>query len=374
MTLACFAVVADAWRALGSSPSGARQARIEGSPQWRNGHFENPQPLWNDIWGALTSILKSSADTLPKAPLPVERVAPERFKEAPSSGLRITWLGHSTCLIEIDGLRILTDPMFGERASPLTWLGPKRWYAPPLAQDALPPLDAVLISHDHYDHLDYATITALKDRVTTFIVPLGVGAHLEYWGVPASHIVELDWWESHALGELRVVATPARHASGRTLPVLLGNRTLWAGFALVGPKHRVYYSGDTGLFPGLTEIGARLGPFDATLIEVGAYNQAWPDWHLGPEQALRANRMLGGRLMIPIHWGLFRLAYHAWTEPVERVLEMAQADGQAAFVPKPGQSLEPGELPPPLRWWPSVPWTKAAEDPIVSTKMGAAPP
>lgn len=372
MTFSLCAFFAAAWQTLGTSPSGARLARIERSPQWKNGHFENPQPLWNDVLGALTAIFRSAGNTLPSAPLPVVAVAPDLFKSAPPSGLRITWLGHSTSLIEIDGRRILLDPMFSERASPLSWLGPKRWYAPPLALAALPPLDAVLISHDHYDHLDYATIKALKDRTTRFIVPLGVGAHLEYWGVPAAHIVELDWWERYMLHELEIVATPARHASGRMLPLTIANKTLWAGFALIGPKHRVYYSGDTGLFPGLADIGRRLGPFDAALIETGAYNQAWPDWHLGPEQALTANRLVGGRLLLPVHWGLFRLAYHAWTEPVERVLAAAKESGAWVIVPRPGQSIEPDAAPELVRWWPKLPWVSGAQDPIISTKMGSA--
>ncbi|MCB9717811.1 MAG: MBL fold metallo-hydrolase [Myxococcales bacterium] len=360
-------VVVQGWTAFGQAPRGDRLARMQASPQWSDGVFANPQPLWNDAWGMLTEALHSSDHSSPAEPLPVVPVDGERFATAPASGLRITWLGHSTLLVEIDGHRILTDPVWGERASPLTWIGPQRWYAPPLPLAELPRLDAVVLSHDHYDHLDYPTIVAMKDWDTTFIAPLGVGAHLAYWGVPEERIVELDWWQEHALGDLRLVATPARHASGRQL--LDQDRTLWAGYALQGPDHRVFFSGDTGLFPAMREIGERLGPFDVAMIEVGAYGQAWPDWHLGPEQAVRAQQMVRGELLLPVHWGLFDLAYHGWTEPIERVLVAADEAGTAVVAPRPGESVEPTRPPPLLAWWPEVPWRSAREYPIIATKV-----
>jgi L-ascorbate metabolism protein UlaG (beta-lactamase superfamily) len=287
----------------------------------------------------------------------------------PPSGLRVTWLGHSTTLVEIDGHRVLTDPVWGERASPLPWLGPRRWYSPPLPLADVGSVDAVVISHDHYDHLDRATIVAIKDWPTTFVVPLGLGAHLAAWGVPEARIVELDWWDRTTVRGLTIVCTPARHASGRM--IVDNDAKLWAGYAFLGDRHRVYFSGDTGLFPALREIGARLGPFDLTMIEVGQYNRAWPDWHIGPEQALRAHQWARGRLMMPIHWGLFRLAYHGWTEPVERLLVAAQTAGAHVVIPRPGQSFEPASPPPIERWWPALPWKTAAQDPIVSTQVEA---
>lgn len=360
-------VLVDGWVAFGRSAEGPRRARMERSPQWSDGSFENPEPLWNDWTGMLTGSMSGSTERTPSGPLPVVRGGAERFATPPASGLRITWLGHSTLLIELDGHRVLTDPVWGERTSPVDWMGPSRWYPPPIALEALPPLDAVLISHDHYDHLDYPTIERMKDWDTLFVVPLGVGAHLAYWGVPEERIVELDWWERTTRGDLEIVCTPSRHASGRVL--VDKDATLWAGYALLGPTHRAYFSGDTGLFPALRDIGERLGPFDVTMIEAGAYGQAWPDWHLGPEQTVLAHQLVRGRVLVPVHWGLFDLAFHAWTEPVERVLVAAREAGAPVLVPRPGESVEPGVPRRVERWWPEVPWRTAAQDPIVATRI-----
>lgn len=357
----------EGWTAFGRGATGARRERMEASPQWADGVFENPQPLWNDIGGMFTLMFGGSDFTVPEVALPVEQVSRDRFATPPTSGLRVTWLGHSTMLLEIDGRRVLTDPVWAERISPVSWAGPKRWYAPPLAFEDLPPVDAVLISHDHYDHLDYPTIARMVAHDTKFIAPLGVTEHLAYWGIPESRIVELDWWDETEVAGLRIVCTPARHASGRT--PFDQNATLWASYALIGDEHRVWFSGDTGLFPALAQIGAKLGPFDLTMIEAGAYGSAWPDWHLGPEQAVRAHEMVGGRVMLPVHWGLFDLAYHGWTEPIERVLVAADRAQIEVITPRPGQSIEPATPPPRDRWWPDVPWQTAEQDPIVATKM-----
>lgn len=361
--------VFDAWTALGHRAEGPRRARMEASPNWQGGHFVNPQPLHNDIIGSITGMFHASPHVSPATPLPTVTEARRVLELPPASGLRVTWLGHSTSLVEVDGFRVLTDPTWSERASPLTWVGPRRWYAPPLALADLPKIDAVIVSHDHFDHLDFGTVSALRDSGALFIAPLGIGAHLAYWGVPEAKIVELDWWQSKKLGDgaLEITCTPARHASGRMLVDYDGQ--LWAGWSIASAAHRVYYSGDTGLFPAMREIGARLGPFDLTMIEVGQYGSAWPDWHLGPEQAVRAHQLVQGRVMLPVHWGTFALAYHAWTEPIERALAAAHAAGVTIVVPRPGESFEPASPPPSVRWWPDVPWKRGEEDPIVSTQM-----
>ena len=363
------AVVIDGWEAFGKAPEGARRATMEASPQWEEDAFENEEPLWNDALGMFGDVFEVSDHASPESPPEVVEVGADRFATAPASGLRVTWLGHSTLIVEIDGHRFLVDPVWGPTSSPVEWLGPERYSPPPLALEDVPSVDAVLISHDHYDHLDYPTIRAIADWDTTFVVPLGVGAHLEYWGVPAERVVELDWWERHRFGDLELVATPARHASGRH--VFDQNRTLWAGFALLGPAHRAYYSGDTGLFSALEEIGARLGPFDVTMIEVGQYGPSWPDWHLGPEQAVYAHQLVRGEVLVPVHWGLFTLAMHGWTEPVERTVAEGERLGVRVATPRPGESLDPEAAVGVSRWWPELPWQTAAEVPIVARGVDA---
>jgi L-ascorbate metabolism protein UlaG (beta-lactamase superfamily) len=277
-------------------------------------------------------------------------------------------------LVEIDSYVVLTDPIWSERDSPISWIGPKRFFPPPLPISELPELDAVVISHDHYDHLDEPTVRELNERAVTFYVPLGVGAHLEHWKVPADRIVELGWWEEARVGELALVATPTRHFSGRSP----GKRdtTLWASWTIIGPEHRVFFSGDTGMFSGFAEIGERYGPFDVTMIESGAYNALWADSHLGPEQALQAHEMLRGELMIPIHWGTFELALHSWIEPAERLIAGSRQSAARIAIPKPGQSIDPYSPPAVARWWPPAPWETADQAPVVSSGLAhtASPP
>jgi L-ascorbate metabolism protein UlaG (beta-lactamase superfamily) len=366
IVLGLIAAIASAWSAFGAGAKGERRARMEKSPEWKSGHFENPQPLINDFWGSITGMFDASPDVSPSPSKAVPTVA-TNLSTPPASGLRVTWLGHSSTIVELDGHRVLTDPVWSLRSSPLTWIGPTRWYPAPAVLEDLKPIDVVVISHDHYDHLDMQTIKAMKDWKTVFVVPLGIGAHLAYWGIPADRIIELDWWERTKVGGLEIVMTPARHASGRT--VFDKDATLWAGYALIGATHRVYYSGDTGLFPAMKQIGEKLGPFDLTMIEVGQYNRAWPDWHIGPEQAVTAHAWVKGKVLLPVHWGLFPLAAHGWTEPIERVLAAGLAAGQTLVAPRPGQSVEPGAAPPFEKWWPDVPWTAGAKDPIVSSQL-----
>lgn len=359
--------VAIAWVPMGKGPTGARAQRMADSSNSDDGVFLNPQPMYNDYWGSLTSMFEMSDHVVPDGPVPVATDTARRLESAPTAA-RVTWLGHSTTLIEIAGKRILTDPIFGTSPFPIPALGPERWYPPPLPLDALDDVDVVLISHDHYDHLDQPTIARMTDWNATFVVPLGVGAHLEYWGIVPERIVELDWWEEHASDDLRIVATPARHASGRQ--ALDQNRTLWAGYAILGPEYRVMFSGDTGLFDDMEVIGERYGPFDLVMIEVGAYHRAWPDWHIGPEQAMTGLQMMRGKLFMPIHWGLFNLALHGWTEPIERTWVAAHKQSVRFVAPKPGAPFEVDAPPEPRRWWPDVPWQTAAEHPIVSTRAG----
>ncbi len=349
--------------------SGPRYEMIKNSPQWKEGKFHNGLKSYiGSKWEMLGNWVRSKAKyRVPKKPLPVQKRRGEEYDIPSSGGLRITWMGHSGVLMEIDGYRVLTDPVWSERVSPVSFAGPKRFFPPPLSLKELPKLDAVIISHNHFDHLDEKTIKALKDRVPLFAVPLGVGAYLEKWGVDPKKIVERDWWGEIKTGKLILTATPARHFSGRSVTTLYSNDTLWCGWSVAGPKHRVYYSGDTAMFPGFTSIGQRLGPFDLTLIEAGAYNSLWPDVHIGPEQAVEAHIMVRGKLMMPVHWGTFDLALHNWTEPAERSMAAAKKYGISLVIPRPGEIFESVKPPKPVRWWPERPWQSAEEAPIIST-------
>jgi len=280
-----------------------------------------------------------------KARLPTHPLGPFHtdaavYASQPPSGLRVTWMGHSTSLIEIDGARILIDPVWDERAAPTNWAGPKRFFAPPLALTDLPSLDAVLISHDHYDHLGEGTIRALTQlpaiKNVQWITPLGVGALLKKFGVEATHIAEMNWMDTTRIGPLDITALPSRHFSGRSL----FNRfqTLWASFALAGPAHRVYYGADSGEWPGFTEIGQQFGPFDLTMLEIGASDPLWANIHMGPEGAIRSFRALGGNgLFMPIHWGLFDLALHRWRQPIEAIWHV---ENLKLWSPTPGAPTE----------------------------------
>ena len=353
--------------AMGGRPGRERVALYERSPQWRDGVFRNRRPrVDGPFLEALTEFAFGGSDyRMPSSPIPVVRRSAADYRLPPASGLRVTWLGHSTTLLEIDGRRLLIDPTWGERASPFTFAGPTRFYPPPLSLADLPTPDAVLISHDHYDHLDMPTIRALAARGARFIVPLGIGAHLQAWGVPATTVTEMDWWDSMTFGEHTVTATPSRHFSGRGITGQ--DRTLWAGWAIQGPRHRVYYSGDTALDDTMIEIGTRLGPFDLTMIEVGEYDALWADVHLGPEQAVRAHQLVRGNVMLPVHWAGFDLALHGWTEPIERVLVAAETAGVRVATPQPGELVEPDVTVPQHRWWPAVPWRTVREAPAFST-------
>ena len=354
---------------VGVAADGARLERMQQSPQWDGAAFTNPLPrVDGDAWETLRKEL-SGGDVVqtPGAPLPVVERAGAELQALPESGLRVTWLGHSTLLVELDGARVLVDPVWGERVSPWTRVGPARFHVPPLPLDALPPLDAVVISHDHYDHLDLPTVRALADRPLRWLVPLGIGAHLEHWGVPRERITELDWWDEVMLGDVRITATPARHFSGRWLTRM--RSTLWAGWALRGPEHAVFYSGDTALFPELADIGERLGPFDLTMLDSGAYDGTWTDVHLGPEQVVVAHRMVRGRVLLPVHWGTFDLGNHAWTEPVERVRRAAARWDIDVRTPRPGESVELDDPRSTEVWWPTVPTASLETDPVWSTSV-----
>lgn len=351
---------------LGETPSAARAEAIAELPMFRDGRLRNDLPLDESLAAVGRAIFGERAEaTRPDAPLewpgdPLPK-EPEAFA--------VSWLGHSTVVLDLDGQRLLFDPMFGERASPLSFAGPARYLRPPLPLEDVGRVDLVLISHDHYDHLEMDAVQRLSAAGSRFVVPVGIGARLEGWGIPTEQITELSWWQEETSGPLRIVSTPARHFSGRDAADRFG--TLWTGWAVLGPEHRVLFTGDTGMGPHFAEIASRLGPFTLTMPEVGSYDPAWPDVHLGPEQALDAHRALGGELLLPVHWGAFVMGNHSWTEPGERLLAAATpTDG--LLLPPPGRHLDLTADPdawPKARWWPDTPFRTAAESPIVSTGL-----
>jgi L-ascorbate metabolism protein UlaG (beta-lactamase superfamily) len=270
-------------------------------------------------------------------------------------------------LLEIDGLRVLTDPVWGQRASSLRLAGPKRFQPVPVALRELPPIDLVLVSHDHYDHLDYPTIRELARHDVPFVTSLGVGAHLEAWGVPHERITELDWWESHRVvsrnrkAEVTVTAAPSQHFSGRGLRDR--NATLWSSLVLRSKRHAVFFSGDTGLTSEYATIRERLGPFDLVMLEVGAFHPSWGHIHLGPANALKALRLLGGGAFLPVHWGTFSLALHAWDEPAETLLALGDKGRAPLVMPMLGQAVEPAHAERVTPWWRAVDAKEVAAEP-----------
>jgi L-ascorbate metabolism protein UlaG (beta-lactamase superfamily) len=354
------AAVGGGWalRALQGTPEalGASPVEIDpvtkSSPHYRDGVFVNLEPA-SDI--SLTrqeqfmlafDIIGGGSGQHPSEPVPV--VTPDPSVVA--SDLAVTWYGHSSAIIEVDGYRILADPVWSDRCSPSRAVGPQRLHRVPAALEALPAIDAVIISHDHYDHLDVDTIKqlALTQRAK-FFVPLGIGVHLRTWHIPEDRIVELDWNQSARLGELELVCTPARHFSGR---FLARNVTLWSSWAIIGPRHRAFFGGDTGYTKSFVDIGSDYGPFDLTLMPVGAYHPGWPDIHMNPEDAVRAHRDVSDAgLLVPIHWATFRLAPHPWSEPVERMLVAAASEGVAVATPRPGERIESGPAVASDPWW-----------------------
>ncbi|MBF6425865.1 MBL fold metallo-hydrolase [Nocardia cyriacigeorgica] len=351
--------------AMGASIS-AIQPYATGSTSYRNRQFHNTEPSSQIAPGAAPSLLRSFLTQRhagrPARPVPL--VTPQLPAQA--ADLAVTWYGHATALIEVDGYRILTDPVWSERVSPSPLVGPARLHPVPAPLSELPPVDAVIISHDHYDHLDAATVRALvAGQSAPFVVPVGIGAHLRHWGVPDQRIVELDWGGSVSLSELgrardgedlTITCVEARHFSGRGL---IRNTTLWASWSLAGPTRRVYFGGDTGYTKAFAEAGTTLGPFDLTLLPIGAYDERWTDVHMNPEEAVRAHADLCAGdpthgLLVPIHWATFNLAFHGWSEPVQRMVTAARAAGTTVAVPKPGERLDPDDLPSGQLWWKDI--------------------
>ncbi len=344
---------------LGGRVKGDRLERARESPQYGESKFRNPQPT-KMATGSFVEMARrqflGGEQREPLGTIPVVARTASDYTAPPASGLRATWIGWSSVLVEIEGHTVLTDPIWSERCSPSTLIGPKRFHPPPMPLSELPMIDAVVISHDHYDHLDMPAIRALAARGTHFVVPLGIGAHLDAWDVPAAQIHELDWNESFDLDGLEITATPARHYSGRN--PIYKDETLWASWVVKGAKHRVFFSGDSGYSDVFRAIGAEHGPFDLTLIKIGASDPTWSEIHMTPEQAIQTHHDVRGRVLLPVHWATFNLGFHAWREPVDRAVAAAEMSDATIVVPRPGELVEPGAVSPEVEPW----WVGAAED------------
>lgn len=324
--------------------------------RFRNRVARQPGPTltWKDMWDF---IFNKPADTVPLAAPQVQPLTRADLEAAPDRSL--FRLGHSTLLIKLRGGFWITDPVFAKRASPLQWLGPKRFHAPPISVEELPPLRGVVLSHDHYDHLDRATVVTLAAKTQVFLTPLGVGDRLVRWGVPADKVRQLDWWQETEIDGLRFVATPAQHFSGRGL--FDGNRTLWCSWVFIDPPAgnddaglRVFFSGDTGYHDGFREIGRRFGPFDVTLIEAGAYDHRWTYVHMLPQQTVQAHVDLRGNWLLPVHNGTFSLAMHAWDDPFEQIADLTAERGIPLLTPRMGERVDLQAPRTTEAWWREV--------------------
>ncbi len=327
------------------------KARIESSPQFKNGKFANEAEMkevgfFKAIYGYFTAEQKDKA---PTKPIPLNSLTAEGLLTLEASEPSLYRLGHSTMLMWLDGNFWLTDPVFSKRASPFTFAGPKRFHEPPLTVEELPQIKGVILSHNHYDHLDKNTIKVLHTKVDNFFVPLGIGADLLKWGVPAEKIIELDWWQNTTVAGVKLTATPSQHFSGRSLSD--GNKTLWASWAIEASEHKIFFSGDSGYFKGFKEIGDRLGPFDITLMETGAYNELWPSVHMMPSESLQAHLDVKGKHLLPIHNGTFDLSIHSWYEPFEEILALSEENQVALLTPEMGQEIRLKEPVADQRWW-----------------------
>ncbi len=337
---------------LGGSIEGERLRRVNASSNFADGRARNAVETdlgSGDVGEFIVEYFRGAEARKPPDPVPMVETDPSALQSIQRRGIRFIWLGHSSVYLEVDGTRVLIDPVWSDRASPFKIVGPQRSHPVPLALSDLPAIDVVVISHDHYDHLDPGVVRELAPLGVQFAVPLGVGADLEAWGVDADQLIELDWWEEARVGSLTLTATPARHFSGWQLTDR--DRTLWSSWALVGPRSRVFYSGDTGWHEGFEQIGSRIGPFDLTIVKAGAYGDGWPDIHLNGIQAVEAHLALRGRALLPVHWLTFDLALHPWAEPMEQVIETAAELDVDVITPMLGELVDIGRPRSNVRWW-----------------------
>lgn len=334
-----------------------RMNRLQASPQYKDGEFVNPIDAPVMAEGSTWNYIKKSyfterLDPEPNGELPVKAVVRNDWTNMDREKFFFAWLGHSSVLIAMEGKIILVDPVMENRASPFTWVGPKRFHPAPVTAKGLPPIDVVVITHDHYDHLEEPTIKQLDSKTGLFLVPLGIGELIEEWGIAPEKVVELDWWEHHKIGTLNFTATPAIHYARRG--VFDGNERLWCSWAVQGPNKRFFISGDSGYFDGFKKIGEELGPFEVTFLKVGSYDDMWKQIHMLPEEAVQQHQDLDGDIMVPLHWATFDLGLHPWYEPIERTLTAARKTDVQVITPIIGEQVNTNQLPKNNSWWRNI--------------------
>lgn len=339
------------FKAFGKNPTGKKLEEIQRSANYKNGVFENLSAT--ELMIAKVSMLKMTwrffnkpKETVPSKTLPsIKTDLHSLNSEEPT----IVWFGHSSYLIRVNGKHILVDPVLSGHASPFSFGGKSFPGADIYKPDDFPEIDLLLLTHDHYDHLDHRTILRMQHKFRRIYCSLGVSSHLLHWGIDEGLITELDWWDQVSIeGNMELIAAPARHFSGRTMT---RNKTLWSSFILKTGNHSIYIGSDSGYDSHFKTIGEKHGPFDIAILETGQYNEDWPLIHMMPEEAVQASMDLKSKLLMPVHWGKFALAFHTWNEPVQRVLAKARELQVPVTTPMIGEPVILGKNHPDKEWW-----------------------
>ena len=326
----------------GGKATDQQELEYTSSENYKEGKFVNTNEVQldmslRDMGKSIIGFLRSQPNTVPEDGLPVKEIDSLNITNYKGS-TRLIWFGHSSFLLQMNNKNILIDPMLGVVPAPHPMLGSKRFSKElPIEIEKMPAIDAVLISHDHYDHLDYGSIKKLKDKVKMFYTPLGVGVHLQKWGIEKERIIELDWWQETTFEGLNFICTPAQHFSGRGLTDR--TKTLWSSWIIQSSNENIFFSGDSGYADHFKEIGEKYGPFDFAMIECGQYNEMWPDIHMFPEETVQAGLDVKAKTIMPIHWGGFKLAMHTWKDPIERVSKTAKELDMDLVTPRIGESI-----------------------------------
>jgi L-ascorbate metabolism protein UlaG (beta-lactamase superfamily) len=338
-------------KVFGKNPSGKHLDKMKRSINYKINGFENisDTPVMSkdtSTWEILKKYFRKNPDLKPSSPLPFVRVD---LKEINSIIPVIVWFGHSSYFIRIQNKNILVDPVFSSYASPLSFMIKAFKGTNVYTTDDMPEIDFLILTHDHYDHMDYSTIKKLKGKVKNIYCSLGLASHLIYWGFDEKNITEMDWWQTNILDEnVTLTAAPARHFSGRGIRRY---KTLWSSFILNTTSHNIYLGGDSGYDTHFKSIGEKFGPFDIAILENGQYNLAWPFIHMMPEETVQAAIDLKAKVLLPVHWAKFPLSLHTWNDPIIRLLKAAAVKRLKVTTPMIGEPVILNEVYPDKEWW-----------------------